>query len=86
MVIADEIYSKLVYDDVLFYPMATLEPKVPLISCDGIAKNYLLPGWRLGWLTIHDSHGVLAEVRAGLRNLAQKIVGPCTVIQVTCEF
>uniref|UniRef100_A0A914XN64 Tyrosine aminotransferase n=1 Tax=Plectus sambesii TaxID=2011161 RepID=A0A914XN64_9BILA len=80
-VIADEIYGGMVYDGAVFYPMATLEPKVPIISCDGIAKRYLVPGWRLGWLTIHDRHGALKNVRDGLRNLAQKIVGPCALVQ-----
>jgi tyrosine aminotransferase len=61
-IIADEIYGDLTYDGAKFYPMATLEPKVPLISCDGIAKRYLVPGWRLGWVTVHDRHGVLIQV------------------------
>jgi tyrosine aminotransferase len=82
VVIADEIYGSLVYDGAEFIPMATLEPKVPLISCDGIGKRYLVPGWRLGWLTVHDKHGALVEVREGLRNLTQKIVGPCSLVQV----
>ncbi len=43
--------------------------------------RYLVPGWRLGWITVHDRHGALVNVRHGLRNLAQKIVGPCAVIQ-----
>jgi tyrosine aminotransferase len=80
-IIADEIYGDMTYDGAVFYPMATLEPKVPLISCDGIAKRYLVPGWRLGWITLHDRHGALVNIRHGLRNLAQKIVGPCALVQ-----
>lgn len=45
--------------------------------------RYLVPGWRLGWLIVHDvpnkNHPVLNEIRDGLRNLSQKIVGPCAV-------
>lgn len=42
-IIADEIYGGMVYDGAVFYPMATLEPKVPILSCDGIAKRYTFP-------------------------------------------
>lgn len=80
-IIADEIYGDLVYDGAQFHAMATLTPKVPIISCDGIAKRYLVPGWRLGWLIIHDRFGALAEVKKGIVALSQKIVGPCALVQ-----
>lgn len=61
--------------------MASLSPKVPIITCDGIAKRYLVPGWRLGWLIVHDRYGVLSEVKKGIVALSQKIVGPCALVQ-----
>lgn len=61
--------------------MATLSPRVPIIACDGIGKRYLVPGWRLGWLIVHNRFGVLSEVKAGILSLSQKIVGPCSLIQ-----
>jgi tyrosine aminotransferase len=93
-VIADEIYGwffcffsvnfrislgDMVYDNAVFHPLATLSPKVPILTCDGIAKRFLVPGWRLGWLIVYDPVRALGHVRDGLRNLAQKIVGPCAV-------
>lgn len=81
VVIADEIYGDLTYDGAVFYPLATLSPKVPIITCDGIAKRWMVPGWRLGWLIIHDRFQVLSEVRKGLVALSQKIVGPCSLVQ-----
>uniref|UniRef100_A0A914ZNT1 Tyrosine aminotransferase n=1 Tax=Parascaris univalens TaxID=6257 RepID=A0A914ZNT1_PARUN len=80
-IIADEIYGDITYNNARFIPLATLEPKVPIITCDGIGKRYLVPGWRLGWLIVHDHDGVFSEVRKGLVALAQKIVGPCALIQ-----
>ncbi|PIO52370.1 hypothetical protein TELCIR_26324, partial [Teladorsagia circumcincta] len=81
VIIADEIYGDLTYDGAVFHPLATLTPKVPIITCDGIAKRWMVPGWRLGWLIIHDRHRVLNEVRKGLVALSQKIVGPCALVQ-----
>ncbi|KAK6746299.1 hypothetical protein RB195_012421 [Necator americanus] len=81
VVIADEIYGDLTYDGAVFHPIATLSPKVPIITCDGIAKRWMVPGWRLGWLIVHDRFRVLSDVRKGLVALSQKIVGPCSLVQ-----
>lgn len=81
VIIADEIYGDMTYDGGVFYPIASLSPKVPIISVDGIAKRYLVPGWRLGWAIIHDHYGVLKDVKTGMIALSQKIVGPCSLIQ-----
>ncbi|EYC00289.1 hypothetical protein Y032_0116g540 [Ancylostoma ceylanicum] len=81
VIIADEIYGDLTYDGAVFHPIATLSPKVPVITCDGIAKRWMVPGWRLGWLIVHDRFRVLSEVRKGLVALSQKIVGPCSLVQ-----
>ena len=80
-IIADEIYGDLVYGGAKFHPMASLFPKVPIVSCDGIAKRWMVPGWRLGWVTIHNRFGVLNDVKKGMIALSQKIVGPCALIQ-----
>ena len=63
-IIADEVYGDLVFDDEessqtsLFHPCAQVAAKlgrtVPVITVSGLAKQYLLPGWRVGWLTFHD--------------------------------
>jgi len=81
VIIADEIYGDLVYDGAVFHPMASLSPRVPIISVDGIAKRYLVPGWRMGWAIVHDRYGVLAEVKKGMIALSQKIVGPNSLVQ-----
>ncbi|KAL3095285.1 hypothetical protein niasHS_007384 [Heterodera schachtii] len=81
-IIADEIYGDLTYaEGAKFHPLATLSPRVPIITCDGIGKRYLVPGWRLGWLIMHNRFGVLSDVKAGIVSLSQKIVGPCALIQ-----
>lgn len=80
-IIADEIYGDLVYNGAIFHSLASLSPKVPIISCDGIGKRYLVPGWRLGWAIVHDRFSALSEVKKGMVALSQKIVGPCSLIQ-----
>lgn len=42
----------------------------------------MVPGWRLGWILIHDRNGTFKdEVTPGLRRLAMKLLGPCTLVQ-----
>ncbi len=42
----------------------------------------MVPGWRLGWIIIHDRNNSFSrEVTPGLARLARKLLGPCTLVQ-----
>lgn len=44
--------------------------------------RYLIPGWRMGWIVIHDRNDALSvEVRKGLQSLSQRIIGSSTILQ-----
>src|SRR5690625_7965445 len=45
---ADEIYSKILYDDAEFIPMARLAPDLLCVSFNGLSKSYRLAGFRSG--------------------------------------
>jgi len=81
-IIADEIYGDLVYGEgARFRPMTTSSPLVPIITCDGVGKRYLVPGWRLGWLIVHDRcGGILSEIKKGIVALSQHIVTDITQV------
>lgn len=64
-----------------FTPAADIISDVPILTIGGIAKQWLVPGWRVGWLMIHDRNGAFAEVRKGLFNLSCVLVGPNALIQ-----
>ncbi|OIO21407.1 hypothetical protein AUJ17_03525 [Candidatus Micrarchaeota archaeon CG1_02_47_40] len=49
-IIADEIYDHLVLDGAPSINLRSLTKDVPLISGNGISKNFLYPGARVGWL------------------------------------
>ncbi len=56
LIITDEVYHKLVYDEV-HTPLASMaEDDVAVITIDSLSKNYMAPGWRIGWLAITNSH------------------------------
>jgi len=81
-IIADEIYADMVFKGHTFHSCASLSTNVPVIQCGGMAKRFLLPGWRLGWVVVHDRQDIFgSNVRMGLLNLSQRILGPCTLVQ-----
>lgn len=82
-VIADEIYGGMAFETDAFVPAALLASHVPVLSVGGIAKQWLVPGWRVGWILIHDPIGVFAHVRTGLLALTTTILGANSVVQVS---
>ena len=56
LIITDEVYHKLVYEET-HVPLASMaEDDVAVITIDSLSKNYMAPGWRIGWLAITNSH------------------------------
>ena len=55
---------------------------MPVLSCGGLTKRYLVPGWRLGWIVLYDRGAIFERggVRAGLRAVTQRLFGPSTVV------
>eukprot|EP00698_Gefionella_okellyi_P003839 TRINITY_DN13565_c0_g1_i1.p1 TRINITY_DN13565_c0_g1~~TRINITY_DN13565_c0_g1_i1.p1 ORF type:complete len:421 (-),score=83.23 TRINITY_DN13565_c0_g1_i1:704-1927(-) len=80
-VIADEIYANMVFTGHKFFSMASLTTEVPILSVGGIAKQYLVPGWRVGWVLIQDRHDRLQAIRGPLESLTQLILGCNSLIQ-----
>ena len=60
-IIADEIYNGLVFNGQHTYPIASLSKNVPVLSCGGLGKKYLVPGWRVGWILIHDRNRIFKK-------------------------
>ena len=82
-IVADEIYGDLTYVETRpFIPLANVAAtidknmNVPVMTCSGIGKQFLVPGWRLGWLVFHDNDAQsLQEVEQGSKQLAQIVLG-----------
>lgn len=50
-----------VFDGYEFHSVASLSEKVPVLSCGGLSKNLMIPGWRIGWILIHDRNGAFQQ-------------------------
>ncbi len=53
IIFADEIYDMLVLDGEMHH-IAEFSKDVPVVTFNGLAKNFLAPGWRCGWMTFTD--------------------------------
>ena len=85
-IVADEIYGNICFGQYQFHPLATIAASmgdcVPVITCSGLAKQFLLPGWRIGWALFRDNKfGSLEPILAGAKRLAQVILGASHLAQ-----
>lgn len=62
-IIADEIYENMVFPGKKYYSFSLLSKNVPILSCGGLTKRFIVPGWRQGWIVIHDRNDAFREVR-----------------------
>ncbi|GCC20459.1 hypothetical protein chiPu_0019019 [Chiloscyllium punctatum] len=84
--IDDKTACIIVFPECKFIALSSLSSNVPILSCGGLAKRWLVPGWRMGWILIHDRSNIFnREIRAGLVSLSQRILGPCTIVQGALE-
>ncbi|WP_111640438.1 pyridoxal phosphate-dependent aminotransferase [Marinimicrobium alkaliphilum] len=67
---ADEIYSKILYDDAEFVPLARLADDILCVSFNGLSKSYRLAGFRSGWMIISGAKHKAKSYIEGLEMLA----------------
>lgn len=61
VIFADEIYDKLIFDDKTLTSIAALNDQVPVITFSGLSKNFLAPGFRIGWGVVSGNSQVLSN-------------------------
>jgi alanine-synthesizing transaminase len=70
VILADEIYDKLVYETgAKHVSIATLAQDVPIITFNGLSKAYLVPGWRIGWAIATGPRELLHNYLEGVHRL-----------------
>ena len=52
VVFADEIYSKILYDDAVHIPLGSINPDVLCLTFNGLSKSHRLAGFRSGWMIV----------------------------------
>jgi alanine-synthesizing transaminase len=74
VVFSDEIYDKLILPDAngettRHIAFASVAPDVPCITFGGMSKNYLVPGWRIGWGIVSGDAAAIKPYTEGIHRL-----------------
>ncbi|WP_030205265.1 pyridoxal phosphate-dependent aminotransferase [Streptomyces bikiniensis] len=76
MVLADEIYDRIVYDDAVHHPAASLADDLVILTFGGLSKTYRVAGFRSGWLVVTGPKRHAANYLEGLTMLASMRLCP----------
>jgi len=70
VLLADEIYDRLVMDGLAHYSLAALAPDVPCITFNGLSKSHIICGFRCGWMVLSGPAGELDDIKSAITQLA----------------
>ena len=70
VLLADEIYDKILYDDAVHVPLASLTEDALVLSFGGLSKNYRAAGFRTAWLVVSGARRRARDYLEGLEILA----------------
>ena len=70
IIMADEIYDRILYDDMVHTPMSTLTDDVLVLSYNGLSKSHRIAGFRAGWMMVSGKKHHATDFIEGLDMLA----------------
>ena len=70
VVFADEIYDRIIYDDAVHVPLASIVKEVLCLTFNGLSKTYRMAGFRSGWMLISGAKDRAGDYIEGLEMLA----------------
>jgi len=70
VVFSDEIYDKIIFDEVEHVSTASLAEDLLIITFNGLSKTYRLAGFRSGWLVVSGAKHKAKDYLEGLNMLA----------------
>jgi len=76
LLLADEIYDRILFDDAEHVSLATLAPDLLCLTFNGLSKTYRVAGYRSGWLVITGPKKHAAGFLEGIQLLASTRLCP----------
>ncbi len=81
MILSDEIYDRLVYDEKVHTSTAKLAPDLTVITMNGLSKSHVLCGFRCGWMVISGPEKQRKEINEALLKVASIRLGANSIMQ-----
>lgn len=69
IIFADEIYDKLLFEGEKHTSIASLNSEAPIITFGGLSKNYMVPGFRIGWGIVSGNRAILKDYIEAINKL-----------------
>ena len=70
MILSDEIYDRLVMDDLEHVSIASLAPDLFCITFSGLSKSHMIAGYRIGWMVLSGEKYCAQDFILGLNMLS----------------
>jgi alanine-synthesizing transaminase len=70
LLLADEIYDRILYDGAVHTPLAAMAPDQLVITFNGLSKTYRVAGYRSGWMVITGPRAHASGFLEGVHLLA----------------
>lgn len=84
IIFSDEIYDRMVFDDEVHIPIASLAPDLFIVTMNGLSKSHRICGFRVGWMVLSgpkdhvkgyiEGLNMLSNMRLCSNVLAQQVV------------
>jgi alanine-synthesizing transaminase len=76
LLLSDEIYDRILYDEATHIPTATVAPDLLCLTFNGLSKTYRVAGYRSGWLVVTGPKGHARGFIEGITLLASTRLCP----------
>ncbi|MAY05008.1 MAG: alanine aminotransferase [Euryarchaeota archaeon] len=81
ILVADEIYDGLDFSN-RQVSAASCSDSTPVVTMNGVSKVYYAPGWRIGYMALHDPESTLTSVRDGIERILRSRLCASTPAQL----
>ncbi|DAC16773.1 MAG TPA: aminotransferase class I/II-fold pyridoxal phosphate-dependent enzyme, partial [Candidatus Poseidoniales archaeon] len=81
ILVADEIYDGLDFSN-RQVSAASCSKLTPVVTMNGVSKVYYAPGWRIGYMAIHDPKTTMASIRDGIERILRSRLCASTPAQL----
>ncbi|NLD88014.1 MAG: aminotransferase class I/II-fold pyridoxal phosphate-dependent enzyme [Clostridiales bacterium] len=70
VLLSDEIYDRLVMDDLVHESTAAIAPDMPVITFNGLSKSHIICGFRCGWMVVSGPDWFTVPMLAAVQKMA----------------
>ena len=81
ILVADEIYDGLDFSN-RQVSAASCSKLTPVVTMNGVSKVYYAPGWRIGYMAIHDPKSTMTSIRDGIERILRSRLCASTPAQL----